>query len=209
MALIKFTRNYNDLSTDRGFQFEFYCDRCGNGYQTEFQASTSGNVVSVLEAASNLFGGLFGGASDLAQKAHSVTWEKSHDSAFAAAVEEARPHFHKCKRCGTWVDDDCWNGPRSLCKTCAPDMAEEMSAIQMQATVQKAHEVAYENVDVDGRQFKQTLVGGCPHCGAQVQGGKFCPECGQALAAKKFCVGCGTEIAAGVKFCPECGVNQT
>ena len=29
MALIKFTRNYNDKSTDTGFQFEFYSDRCG------------------------------------------------------------------------------------------------------------------------------------------------------------------------------------
>ncbi len=28
MALIQFTRNYNDLSTDAGFQFEFYCDHC-------------------------------------------------------------------------------------------------------------------------------------------------------------------------------------
>jgi hypothetical protein len=31
MALIKFTRNYRDDSTDRGFQFEFYYDRCGAG----------------------------------------------------------------------------------------------------------------------------------------------------------------------------------
>jgi len=27
MSLIKFVRNYNDLSTDNGFQFEFFCDR--------------------------------------------------------------------------------------------------------------------------------------------------------------------------------------
>jgi hypothetical protein len=31
MALIQFTRNYQDLSTDQGYQFEFSCDRCGNG----------------------------------------------------------------------------------------------------------------------------------------------------------------------------------
>lgn len=29
MALIQFTRNYHDLSTDAGFQFEFYCAECG------------------------------------------------------------------------------------------------------------------------------------------------------------------------------------
>jgi len=26
---IAFTKNYSDLSTNQGFQFEFYCDRCG------------------------------------------------------------------------------------------------------------------------------------------------------------------------------------
>jgi len=30
MSLIGFIRNYNDLSTDNGFQFEFFCDRCGH-----------------------------------------------------------------------------------------------------------------------------------------------------------------------------------
>ena len=29
---IEFTTNYSDLSTDNGFQFEFRCNRCGNGY---------------------------------------------------------------------------------------------------------------------------------------------------------------------------------
>lgn len=57
MALIQFTRNYRDLSTDAGFQFEFFCDRCGNGYQTEFQASAMGTATNILDAASNLFGG--------------------------------------------------------------------------------------------------------------------------------------------------------
>ena len=31
-----FTRNYNDLSTESGFQFEFFCDCCGNGYKSTF-----------------------------------------------------------------------------------------------------------------------------------------------------------------------------
>ena len=31
MSLIQFTENYQDLSTDTGFQFDFKCDRCGNG----------------------------------------------------------------------------------------------------------------------------------------------------------------------------------
>ncbi|MCJ7532899.1 MAG: zinc-ribbon domain-containing protein [Anaerolineales bacterium] len=208
MTLIQFTRNYNDLSTDRGFQYEFFCDRCGNGYQTEFQTSASGNIVSALDAAGGLLGGLFSNAADLANHAHSVAWEKAHDAAFAAAVEEARPHFHKCKRCGKWVDDDCWNDERVLCKDCAPALEEELSVVQMEATVQKAREKAYETVEVNAEQFKKTIVAACPHCGAKVMAGKFCPECGKPLAAKKFCSECGKEVPAGVKFCPECGAGQ-
>jgi len=30
MSLIKFVRNHNDLGTDDGFQFEFFCDRYGH-----------------------------------------------------------------------------------------------------------------------------------------------------------------------------------
>ncbi len=35
---IEFVRNYSDHSTDNGFQFEFTCNRCGNGYKTPFKA---------------------------------------------------------------------------------------------------------------------------------------------------------------------------
>lgn len=31
MALIQFVWNYDDLSTDKGYQVEFHCDKGGNG----------------------------------------------------------------------------------------------------------------------------------------------------------------------------------
>ena len=34
MALIQFSWNHNHHSTDGGFQFEFLCDLCGNGFMT-------------------------------------------------------------------------------------------------------------------------------------------------------------------------------
>ena len=46
---IEFTRNYKDLSTDRGFQFEFLCDRCGSGFRSKFKASVSGGISKVLD----------------------------------------------------------------------------------------------------------------------------------------------------------------
>ncbi len=208
MALIQFTRNYRDLSTDAGFQFEFYCDRCGNGYQTEFQASALGTATNVLDAASNLFGGVLGKAANVARGVRSAGWEKAHDNAFAEAVEEAKPHFHKCKRCGKWVDDDCWNNQRSLCKDCAPDMQEEMSSIQAEAAITDAREKAQTVDYVSADTFKQTIVTACPHCGAKAGSGKFCQECGKPLAAEKFCKNCGAKMEADAKFCAECGTKQ-
>ena len=105
MALIQFTRNYRDLSTDAGFQFEFYCDRCGNGYQTEFQASTLGTVTNALDAASNLFGGVLGKAANVAREVRSAGWEKAHDKAFADSggrSQAAFPQMQTLWQMGGW-----------------------------------------------------------------------------------------------------------
>ncbi len=208
MALIQFTRNHQDQSTDNGYQFEFYCDRCGNGYQTRFDASATGAITNALDAANNLLGGVFGSVSSAAHTVKSAGWQKAHDDAFVRAVQEAQPHFHKCKRCGHWVDDDCWNNERTLCKDCAPDLQEEMSSIQVQAAMRDAQEKA-DTVDyVTADKFKQTIVAACPHCGAKVGGGKFCPECGKPLSAEKLCKNCGSKLQADAKFCPDCGTQQ-
>ncbi|MDR3644183.1 MAG: zinc ribbon domain-containing protein, partial [Clostridia bacterium] len=39
MEMTAFTRNYEDNSTDAGFQFTFYCDLCHDGYKTNFVES--------------------------------------------------------------------------------------------------------------------------------------------------------------------------
>jgi ABC-type phosphate/phosphonate transport system substrate-binding protein len=55
MALIQFTKNHTDHSTDKGYQFEFFCDRCGNGFMSEFKASMTGLASSALQAAGSVF----------------------------------------------------------------------------------------------------------------------------------------------------------
>ena len=54
MTLIAFTKNHQDLSTDRGYQFNFYCDKCGNGYMTSFQASVIGTAGSEIPGYSHV-----------------------------------------------------------------------------------------------------------------------------------------------------------
>ena len=90
---IEFVSNYNDLSTEHGFQFEFECNRCGSGYRTEMQAWAVGSVANVLDTASSLFGGFMNTAATLGEKARSAAWQKARDNAFAEAVEEIRPQI--------------------------------------------------------------------------------------------------------------------
>ena len=96
---IEFTRNYSDLSTSEGFQFEFYCDRCGTGYRTPFKASLTGKVANVLDAAGSFFGGVLGRAANIGERVRSASWEKAHDEAFREAMEILKPDFVQCPRC--------------------------------------------------------------------------------------------------------------
>ncbi len=209
MTLIQFVRNHNDRSTDNGFQFEFYCDRCGSGYQSTFRASASSTMSNVLDVASGLFGGLLGNVADAGHRVHSAAWEKQHDQEFQKAVEEIKPYFKQCKRCAKWVDDGCWNPQRGLCLDCAPDLEAEYSAAQTEAAVQQARQVAQEATYVTKDKFDKTVVGACPNCGASIApNAKFCGECGQPIKREKFCTECGAKMEGSPKFCPECGAKQ-
>jgi hypothetical protein len=212
MTLIKFVRNYDDLSTERGFQFEFYCDRCGTGYRTHFQASATGLVTEALDVASGLFGGVLGRAADVSERVHSAAWEQAHDKAFTAAVEEIKPNFIQCRRCTQWVCREmCWNAERSLCKECAPEVEAEYAAAQVEATIEQGREAIRETEYVsaeDKERLKEAVIAACPKCGAEVSGGKFCPECGAPLKTERFCTECGGKTPATAKFCPECGAKQ-
>ena len=69
-----FTSNYQDLSTNQGYQFEFRCDICGSGYRSEYQKNLLGTGASILGGASNLIGGLWG-ARNVADSAQQIELE--------------------------------------------------------------------------------------------------------------------------------------
>ncbi len=208
---IEFTRNYSDLSTQQGFQFEFNCDRCGNGLRTAFRPSLTGAASGVLDAANSLLGGLFGSASDLTNRVHSATWQRAHDEAFIGAVKEIKPNFIQCPRCQAWVcRQKCWNTRKGLCKNCAPDLAVEASAAQASKTVQDiwaSAQTAEEDAPLtQAETFKQVVQATCPKCEAPLaKNAKFCPECGAKIGAQTHCVECGAKLTPAAKFCPECG----
>lgn len=209
---IAFTKNVNDQSTQQGFQFEFYCDRCGSGFRSRFKASTYNTVNNVLDVAGNLFGGLFNTASNISDRVRSAAWEKAYDQAYEEAVAELKPDFIMCPRCSSWVcKQSCWNEKRGLCKKCAPDLGVEMSAAQASRSVEEvwAHAcMADEDKPLGKETWKETIRASCPKCNASLEGVvKFCPECGANLAEKTTCPDCNAKLTPGAKFCPECGTK--
>jgi uncharacterized OB-fold protein len=171
--------NYADKSTDEGFQFEFYCDRCGQGYRSQFKPFSWGKISGAAEAVSDLFGGvgLFGKTADLTGGASDVRRDSAQDEAFLEAVGEVKPYFVQCPRCANWVClDNCWNARRGLCQDCASGL--------------------------------KTSPASCPKCGAShPPKAKFCPECGASLKVATHCSQCGAKFQPGAKFCAECGAK--
>lgn len=211
--VIKFVRNYNDLCTDKGFQFEFHCDRCGSGFRTRFKASATGAVTSVLDTAGGLLGGVFGRAADVTERVRSATWERAHDEAYARAVEEIKPQFAQCPHCSGWVcRESCWNTKRGLCKQCAPDLGVEMSAAQASRSVQEIRThaaMAAEDKKLARDNWRETIRASCPKCETPLQtNARFCPECGEQLKGGGFCSECGEKLTEGAKFCAACGKRQ-
>jgi membrane protease subunit (stomatin/prohibitin family) len=210
---IEFTKNYSDLSTEQGFQFEFYCDRCGSGYRTKFKPSVLGSVSGAMDTASSLFGGIFGRAADLSEQARSASWEKEHDQAFVTAMQELRPDFIQCPRCQSWVcRKSCWNDLKGLCKECAPDMGVEMAAAQASRTVEEvwAHsQMAEEDREMlTEKSWRKGVRATCPNCNAPLaNNAKFCPECGTKIESQAHCIECGAKLAPNAKFCAECGTK--
>src|SRR5712691_11818252 len=73
-GMVFFTDNYQDHSTREGYQFEFYCQRCGNGYSSSFQKSLTGFGGQMLRMGGDLLGGTIGGkASELGWDAQWLT----------------------------------------------------------------------------------------------------------------------------------------
>jgi membrane protease subunit (stomatin/prohibitin family) len=212
---IEFTRNYSDLSTNQGFQFEFFCDRSGNGFRTKFKPSVTSAVSGAMDVANGLFGGLFGSAANLSERVRSVGWQKAQGEAYMDAVIELKPEFVQCPRCSTWVcRKSCWNNKRGLCKNCAPDIGVEMTAAQAARTRDdiwtNAGTSAEDAAMITPKNFKEGLAASCPGCGAPLAtNAKFCPECGAKVKSELHCTEGGAKLQPGAKFCAECGTKVT
>jgi hypothetical protein len=171
-----FTDNVRDLSNSNGYQFEFVCERCGNGYRSAFVRDKVDLGRNILRSVGDLIGG---SGYKLGQIANQMDWNRgtnsaAKDRAMTAAVEKVSHEFRQCRGCGDWMcHQQCWNDEIGQCLSCSPSVAEEMARAQAAAQVtqirSKADEVDWTH-DLD--LSRRTIVT-CPSCHAKVDGGKF------------------------------------
>ena len=120
-ALIPFTSNYTDVSTYEGYQFEFHCQRCGNGYRSAFRHSVTGFGGRLAALGGGILGGEIGARVQevglLAQWDRSSTRGSTNDKRLLEASEDVAGHFVQCRGgCAEWVCRDvCWDGRAGCC----------------------------------------------------------------------------------------------
>lgn len=211
MGELKFSDNYSDLcrehGVDSGFQFEFFCERCGDTWRTDFVPYRSGQASGWLSKAAGLLGGVLGDVGNAVDGLATSGWSKARDEEFRKSVEQAKAHFHRCAKCFQYVCDACFNRDAGLCLNCAPSAQVEIEAARAQGEVYAAGEkAALEGIQrgkqMDVKRDRQLV---CPACGKETHGAKFCPDCGFKLGEKGLCPSCSAKVSPGVKFCPECG----
>jgi len=217
--LTSFTRNYEDNSTDAGFQFTFYCDICNDGFKSSFIESetySKGRGLRGLAQGAGVLGGLVGGrfgslgnslergGNILSERFEGMSpdWQKAHEKAFEQAQREAQEHYHRCHSCHKWVCDVDHNEDEGLCVECAPRQEVYVAKAKAEAMKRNIDEASETATVWKGTIESKTIT--CHSCGKPAGAGKFCNNCGASMALNK-CPSCGKENAQGVKFCNECG----
>ncbi len=204
MSEIRLSDNHRDLSTNSGFQFEFFCERCGETWRSPFDRYAAGTFEGLVGAADGLLGGIFGSARNALNALSTAGYATAKDGGLARACVAARDHFHRCPRCSNNFCNDCWNADEGTCITCVPRLEAAVAAINREAKIERARTVAFDRATVSDADLRARVVS-CPSCHAAVGQGKFCPECGASVSLTRACSGCGADMPRAAKFCPECG----
>jgi hypothetical protein len=171
--VVPFTDRVSDLSDSDSYQFEFFCERCGNGYRSDEKTDVKQKGKGILRAATGLLGSV---VPQLYQVSDTLSYDRGNSSkeknkAFDEAVEAVQAEFAECGTCGDWVCRAvCWDEAAGRCARCA-------SAVTACPSCGAA---------VDGGNF-------CPACGTKLPTTSNCSKCGTELKPDaKFCSECGT-----------------
>ncbi len=188
--------NYRDLSTKGGdvhvgFQYEFFCENCGDTWKSPFKANRSGQAGGLLRRFSFVLSEFaqVSAVTDMINRVSRATGMNSDtgsSKAGAAALEEALAlagqRYEKCTSCHSAVCANCFDESSGLCTKCQPGSG------------------------ASARGSAEASAAVCPNCQTSSQGGRFCHECGFDMASThKSCPSCGVTMPRQARFCTDCG----
>jgi hypothetical protein len=191
--------NFRDISTPlgdvgAGFQFEFFCESCGDTWKTPFKPYRAGQATGLFRR----FGYLFNEFAKISvvseaiyrlSRAGGTSIEVTGSKAKTGALEEAQAlaaqRYDKCSNCHTMVCANCFDESTRLCIKC--DRAEGRGA-------------------AGGAVASASGAAVCPNCQTPSEGGRFCHECGFDMASThKSCPSCSATMSRQARFCTDCG----
>ena len=198
-----FTSNYEDLSNNQGYQFEFRCDICGSGYRSEFIRSTLGTGSSTPRRRQQPHRRRPGAARRMPRHGPGRDRPRRPGQGPPEGLQRdhaAVPPLRAVQQLG---GRDLLQQAARACASTAPrtwpprwrpsDPPVELN--QMREAMQGQQVFSG---DTSARATE------CPNCGKPVGSEKFCGNCGTPLGTAK-CRKCGDELAPGLKFCGNCG----
>jgi hypothetical protein len=191
--------NYRDISTNTGdvgagFQFEFFCESCGETWKTPFKPYRPGQAAGLFRRFGYILNEFYkvGAITDMVFKvgrASGTTVETTGSKAKAAALEEAMAlgaqRYERCGSCHTMVCANCFDERSGQCNKCTANSGTSARG---------------------GGGGGGAAAAVCPNCQVPSQGGRFCHECGFDMASThKSCPSCGVTLAREARFCTDCG----
>ncbi|WP_344416016.1 hypothetical protein [Pseudonocardia ailaonensis] len=224
--LIPFTSNITDCSTTDGYQFEFHCQRCGNGFRSRFRHSVTGFGGRLAALGGSILGGEIGSRVEhvglMAQWNRPSTRGTTNDQRMREASEDVAGEFRQCRGCTDWVCRHfCWDQRVDCCRNCAAAQAPPAYGAP---SYDQGYGTPPQVAPAYGaqsypEQYAAQGYGGqahgappapapaeptryCGHCGAEGTG-RFCGACGTSYDAPP-CRGCGAP-QRGTPFCQNCG----
>jgi len=187
--------HYTDLSSERGFQFEFYCERCPEAWRSDFVRYSESRLPGAMDAASRLMAPRNADGRGVASF-RGAAWDRARDSAFRRAARTAGEHFHACAECHCHCCPGCWNSTTLRCTACSPVGELALAPASEERRLDLTPPVPAAAGPIGRR---------CSDCGRSAGGASFCSHCGAALGEKQACRACQTTIPAAARFCPSCG----
>lgn len=191
--------NYRDISTQAndlsaGFQFEFYCERCGESQRSAFSPYRRGQMTGWLSRLLFAFRDLHS-ASRVSGIVSDAGLVNAKAEALAQAQAAVQGRYQFCGGCQRRVGNECWNPGAQRCNDCSG----KVSHSSMSPT-------AAPQAQFGGGSPANAGGMSCPQCNTPSQGSRFCTGCGFDTASiHKACPACGAVLPRQARFCNDCG----